>query len=55
MGKLSLGDLERYEGEERLEKFKKKSKTGNKRREKTKHRNNIDFSQLNWENDEDYR
>lgn len=48
MGKISLEDLDRYEGEENLEKFKKKTKTNvKKKREKVdKRKGYVDLSQI---------
>lgn len=48
MSKISLSDLDKYEGENYLEKFKKKQKTNvKKKREKVnKHKGYIDLSQL---------
>ena len=48
MSKISLSDLDKYEGENYLEKFKKKQKTNvKKKREKVnKRKGYIDLSQL---------
>ena len=54
MSKISLNDLDKYEDESNLEKFKKKQKTNvKKRREKVdKRKGYVDLSQLDWESDD---
>ena len=55
MGKISVRDYSKYEDEYPVEHFKKtKKKNVKKKREKEdKRKNYVDFSQLNWEGDED--
>lgn len=54
MSKISLNDLDKYEDESNLEKFKKRQKTNvKKRREKVdKRKGYVDLSQLDWESDD---
>ena len=54
MSKISLNDLDKYEDESNLEKFKKKQKTNvKKRREKVdKRKGYVDLSLLDWESDD---
>ena len=54
MSKISLSDLDKYDGENYLEKFKKKQKVNvKKKREKVdKRKGYVDLSQLDWESDD---
>ena len=54
MSNTSLSDLDQYDGENYLEKFKKKQKVNvKKKREKVdKRKGYIDLSQLDWESDD---
>ena len=54
MSKISLSNLDKYDGENCLEKFKKKQKTNvKKKREKVdKRKGYVDLSQLDWDSDD---